>query len=45
MPERKQGEDAQRARILTDSSDNPIRVQCFHYTKGKCWFKGGKTRR
>ena len=35
-----------RARIPTDLSDHRIgsaaRSQCFHYTKGKCWFKGGE---
>ena len=40
--------DTRRARILTDLSDYRIRncrpAQCFHYTKGKCWFKGGETK-
>ena len=22
-----------------------LSLQCFHYTKGKCWFKGGKAKR
>jgi hypothetical protein len=49
VPKREQGEDIRRARILTDLSDHRIciccLVQCFHYTKGKCWFKGGETKR